>query len=273
MLDKLEDINREAVDFFLALLSKESNINSEHQQNGLNVISELITEAQNQALMKIIQVEEVRKAVFSMAGDKALGSDGFPGFFYQTFWDIVGNDVWAVAEESQSKASVAKELNCTLLALIPKVEHPTSFNDFRPISLCNTIYKVVAKVISNRLKPMLILIISEEHSGFVPGRSIVEGIIIAHEAIHIVRQSKVDRMLIKLDIRKAYDMVDREFLLQVLQRFGFSKEWISWIRACIGGCELLSWLMAARKASFKLPMGSDKVIHYHLSYSLSWQKC
>ncbi|XP_059075200.1 uncharacterized protein LOC131875177 [Cryptomeria japonica] len=186
LLDKAEDINREAVDLFLALLSKESNINLENQQNGLNVILELITKAQNQALMKPIQVEEVRKAVFSMAGDKAPGPDGFPAFFYQTFWDIVGNDVWAIVEESQSKTSVAKELNCTLLALIPKVEHPTSFNEFRPISLCNAIYKVVSKVISNRLKPMLSHIISEEQSGFVPGRSIIEGIIIAREAIHTV---------------------------------------------------------------------------------------
>ncbi|XP_057864503.2 uncharacterized protein LOC131072395 [Cryptomeria japonica] len=201
-----KDINREAVKFFLALLSKERNINVEYQQNGLNVISDLIIEAQNQALMKPIQFEEVRKAVFSMAGDKAPG--GFLMFFYQTLWDIIGKDVWAVVEESWRKANIAKELNCTLLVLIPKADHPTSFNEFRPISLCNTICKVVVKVISNWLKPILNHIISEEQSGFVLGRSIVGGIIIVHEAIHTVRQAKVDRMLIKLDIRKAYDMVD-----------------------------------------------------------------
>ncbi|XP_059067486.1 uncharacterized protein LOC131858304 [Cryptomeria japonica] len=185
--------------------------------------------------MKPIQFEEVQKAVFSMVGDKAPGPNGFPTFLYQTFWDIVGKDVWDMVEESRSKANVAKELNCTLLDLNPKVEHLTSFNEFRQISLCNTIYKVVAKVISNQLKPILNHIISEERSGFVLGISIVEGIIIAHEAIHTIRQAKVDRMLIKLDIRKVYDMVDREFLFQVLNKFGFSKEWINWVRACIGG--------------------------------------
>lgn len=140
-----------------------------------------------------------------------------------------------MVEESQRKAYVAKELNCTLIALVPKVEHPTSFSDFRPISLCNTMFKIVTKVISNRLKPILNHIILEEKSGFILGRSIVEGIIIAHEAIHTIRLAKVDRMLIKLDIIKAYDMVDREFLFQVLNRFGFSKEWINWVRACLDG--------------------------------------
>lgn len=74
----------------------------------------------------------------------------------------------------------------------------------------------------NRMKPLLNLIISEEQSGFVPRRSIVEGIIIAHEAINTVRRAKVDRMLINLDIRKVYDMVDRDFLLRVFKCFGFS---------------------------------------------------
>ncbi|XP_059064949.1 secreted RxLR effector protein 78-like [Cryptomeria japonica] len=66
----------------------------------------------------------------------------------------------------------------------------------------------------------------------------MEGIIIAHEAIHTIRKAKVERMLIKLDIRKAYDMVDRDFLFQVLERFGFSSHWISWVKACIDG----SWI-------------------------------
>ncbi|XP_059066322.1 uncharacterized protein LOC131857643 [Cryptomeria japonica] len=214
VLDKVDDINKEAVEFFLTLLSKDNDPKLEKQQEGLNVIPELITDAQNQSLMKPIQFEEVRKAVFSMEGDKAPGPDGFSTFFFQTFWEVVGFEVWEVVEESQNRVSVAKEFNCTLIALIPKVEHPVSFSEFRPISLCNTIYKIISKVMANRLKPLLSLIILEEQSGFVPGRSIMEGIIIAHEAIHTVRQVKVNGMMIKLDIRKAYDMVDREFLIQ-----------------------------------------------------------
>lgn len=140
-----------------------------------------------------------------------------------------------MVEEARASLKVEKELNCTFLTLIPRVEMPSSFGDFRPIALCNVIYKVINKVIMSHLKPLLKFIVSEEQSGFVPGRSIVEGIIIAHEAIHSIRQAKVDRMLIKLDIRKAYDMVDREFLLCVLEKFGFSSSWINWVKACIDG--------------------------------------
>lgn len=116
-----------------------------------------------------------------MVGDKALGPDGFPTFFYQHFWDVVGHDVWWVVEEVRFNARVVEELSYTFLSLIPKAERPAYFGDFKPISLCNVLYKVIAKVIMNRLKPLLKYIIFEEKNGFVLGRLIVEGIIIAHE--------------------------------------------------------------------------------------------
>lgn len=97
-------------------------------------------------------------------------------------------------------------------------------SDFRPISLCNTVYKIVTKVIANRLKLFLNHVISNEQSGFAPRRSIVEGIIIAHETLHTSRKTKNSCMILKLDILKAYDMVDRKFLTDVLRKFGFCKE-------------------------------------------------
>lgn len=170
-----------------------------------------------------------------MMGDKAPRPDRFPTFFYQQFCDVVGHEVWQVVEEARINARIAKEVNCTFLDLIPKVERLTSFGDFKSISLCNVLYKVIAKVIMNRLKPLLKYIISEEQSGFILRRSNVEGIIIAHEAIHSIRKAKVQRILIKLDIRKDYDMVDQDFLFRVLERFGFSTHWINWVKACIDG--------------------------------------
>lgn len=106
-------------------------------------------------------------------------------------------------------------------------------SDFRPIALCNTIYKIVTKIIANRLKPLLKHIISDEQSGFAPGRSIAEGIIIAHETLHTARKTKDSYMILKLDILKAYDMVDRDFLFDVLNKFGFCKEWITWVMSCL----------------------------------------
>ena len=117
-----------------------------------------------------------------------------------------------------------KYFNNTSIALIPKKEERLLLNDYKPSSLCNIIYKVISKVIANRLKKTLGVIISLEQSGFSPNRSIYEGIILAHETIHSMKTAKLEKMTMKLDIRKAYDKMNGGFLLKVLQRFGFCSE-------------------------------------------------
>lgn len=133
----------------------------------------------------------------------------------------------------RNSGKIIKEVNNTFLALIPKKENPKSFNDFRPIALCNTLYKLLTKTLAARLQNLLPLIISEEQTGFVMDRSIYDGVIIAQEAIHSVQLNKSSSMLIKLDISKAYDKVDWCFLCKCLEAFGFSKTWINLIFECI----------------------------------------
>ncbi|XP_059077996.1 uncharacterized protein LOC131876577 [Cryptomeria japonica] len=147
--------------------------------------------------------------------------------------DVLGEDLLAVVEESRSRGFVLKEFNCTLVALIPKKAKPTGMEEFHPISLCNTIYKIITKVAANRLKLILDKLISCEQSGFNPGRNIVDGVIVAHEAIHTAMKGRQRRMILNLDIQKAYDRVDRSFLVAVLERFGFGKSWIKWISSMI----------------------------------------
>lgn len=117
--------------------------------------------------------------------------------------------------------------------MIPKKDKAESYEDFRPIALCNTLYKLLTKTIANRLHNLLPLLISEEQTGFVLGRTIYDGIIIAQEAIHLVQTNKEPSMLIKLDIKKAYDKVDWHFLCKCLEAFGFAKQWINLIYDCI----------------------------------------
>ena len=97
-----------------------------------------------------------------MALRKAPGPDGFTSNFFHFFWGMIKEEVWAIVEESRTSREVLKAFNATFLSLIPKSEGVDVPGNFRPIALCNVIYKIIAKVIENRLKPLLMGLISLE---------------------------------------------------------------------------------------------------------------
>ena len=113
-----------------------------------------------------------------------------------------------MVEDSRKFESILRALNSTFLTLIPKESGTKDLGKLRPISLCNFIYKIISKVIANSLKPLLPLIISPELEGFVEGRKILDGIILVHETIHSLKNTKTLGMLPKLDLSKAYDKLN-----------------------------------------------------------------
>lgn len=124
-----------------------------------------------------------------MALFKSLGSDGMPPLFFQTYWTDVGMDITQAVLSCLNSGSILKSINHTFITLIPKVNHSNIVSDFRPISLCNVIYKIVSKVIANRLKPMLNSIISETLSAFIVDKLITDNILIAFESLHHMKIS------------------------------------------------------------------------------------
>jgi hypothetical protein len=122
--------------------------------------------------------------------DKSPGPDGWTVEFFKHHFETVGDDLLDMVEESRQKGFITGALNATFITLIPKVNKPNQFGDFRPISLCNLSYKIISKIIADRIKPFLSRSLSEEQLGFLQGRQIQDAIGTVHECIHSIKKKK-----------------------------------------------------------------------------------
>lgn len=227
------DIETIVLQYYSELFSTSlpTNINE-----AVNLLPQIISEDMNAILSKQLSVEEIRLALFQMHPSKASGPDGFSPCFYQHFWNIVGNDVVGAVRSFLEFDAKTQQLNCTHVALIPKVKNPQHMSQLRPISLCNVLYKIGSKALANRLKPLLNHFISPSQSAFIPGRLISDNSLIAFEIAHFLkrrRDGKVGYGALKLDISKAYDRVEWAFLEAAMLKLGFNLTWVTWIMRCV----------------------------------------
>lgn len=177
----------------------------------LECVKERINSEQNQMLTQEFTQEEVRSALFAMHPDKSPGPDGMNPAFFQNFWPIIGNDVSQACLNILSSGTLPHRLNETVVVLIPKKSNPEFVSDLRPIYLCNVMMKIVTKMLANRLKNLLSLIISEFQSDFIPGRLITDNVIAAFEVNHRMNRKtrgKIGYSALKIDMSKAYDRVE-----------------------------------------------------------------
>lgn len=157
------------------------------------------------------------------------------------------------------------EINNTFLTLIPKKSNYEGLGDFLPIALCNTIYKILTKTLAKKLKTLLPKIISEEQMTLLPKRSILDGIIIIQEIIHLVNLKKEASMLRKLDIQKANDKINWRFLCKTLEALGFSHQWENIIFNCISSPKISLLTIRTPKGFFNISREYVKGTLFHHS--------
>ena len=177
--------------------------------------------------------EEVFSALSDLNGDKAPGPDGFSLSFWKFSWDFAKEEVMGFLKEFHEHDRFVRSLNSTFLVLILKKAGAKDLRDFIPISLVGGLYKLLAKMLANRFKKVVGKVVSSTQNAFVEGRQILDTAIIANEAIDSMLKRNESGVLCKLDIEKAYDHLNWNFLLLVLQRMGFGEKWTGWISWCI----------------------------------------
>ena len=190
----------------------------------------------NTVLISIPSAEEVKNAVLSIHADKAPGPDGFSASFFHSNWDSIGPEIVKEIQQFFENGKLPAKINETFVRLIPKIQSPQTMSDYRPIALCNVYYKIISKLLTKRLQPLLPKLISENQSAFVKGRAIADNVLITHDALHYLKTSKAEQrvaMAVKTDMSKAYDRLEWDFIELVLQRFGFHPVWINLIMQCV----------------------------------------
>ncbi|CAL8168851.1 unnamed protein product [Prunus armeniaca] len=221
-----------AVTYFSDLFSNDHVVDSEI---GFPNLFPGIDVADLRLLNRPVALEEVKASLFNIGGLKAPGIDGFPACFYQSQWNHCGEDIFQMVLKAFHECTIPEKLNMTLITLVPKVESPLSMVQFRPISLCSTLYKVISKVIVARLRTILPNLISPNQVSFVHGRHITDNILIAQELMHKFKLSKGKKgfMAWKIDLSKAYDRLNWNFIEHVLVELGLPLNLIKLIMSCV----------------------------------------
>ncbi|KAK6131947.1 hypothetical protein DH2020_034308 [Rehmannia glutinosa] len=267
-----EEIGKSAASFFQQMFTA-TDTSPSHQF--LNCLDSVINHEDAVALCRPIHLEELKSAVFSIQKESVACPDGFSAGFYQSCWNIISGDLLDACNDFISGSSIPRAFKATSVVLIPKKASPESWSDFRPISLCNVSNKILTKILTMRLNPLIPRIISPSQSGFVPSRNILDNILMAQElAHHIDKPGKWGNAILKLDMAKAYDRVHWKFLYEVLFKLGFPHIFISliknvvedvWFSILVNGATYADDLLIFTKAN---PLALSLLMDFLTQYQL-----
>ncbi|XP_057951715.1 uncharacterized protein LOC131146240 [Malania oleifera] len=194
----------------------------------------ILNRSQGEQMITLVSDEEIKAALFNIGDLKSPSPDGYSACFFKRAWRMVGKDVSLAIKEFFESRKLLKQLNHTVIALIPKSNHVVIVQEYRPIACCNVIYKTIAKILAERIKPCLEELVCLAQSAFVKQKSMIKNICLVQEIVRKYARKRVSlRCLLKIDLKKAYDSISWKFVKDMLVHLNFSRTMVGWIMQCV----------------------------------------
>lgn len=234
-ITKPEEIEKEFINKLTDIYSsQDSNKQNDHNFYS-NLDSPTIQDRYHLPLTSIPYEKEIKDALFDLHPFKSPGDDGLHAIFYQANWDIVKTKVIPSIQNCFRTNSIPDSWGDTLLCLIPKVDNPSIVSHYRPISLCNTLYKISTKILAKRIKPLLPSLISPFQGAYTPRRHTLDLFLIAQETLNSMNYFKVKEgwLVVKIDIRMAFDTISWSFINKMLRIFKITASLNDLIISCL----------------------------------------
>ena len=214
-----------------------------------------LTPDENLILESPFSSQEIKNAVWDCGGEKAPGPDGFTFKLIKKHWNLLSEDIITYVNDFYHSASIPRGCNSSFITLVPKVDDPLTISDFRPISLIGCQYKIIAKVLANRLAQVIPSVVGDVQMAFIKGRHIIDGPLLVNEIISWAKKHKKKLLLLKVDFEKAFDSLSWSFLQSIMAQMGFGEKWRKWIHSCLNSAFASVLINGSPTSEFKLERG------------------
>lgn len=227
-----DQVVKEFIDYFTSLLG--TGVRTQPSANEILAAGPVLSGEKLVGLTAAVSDSEIKNALDCIGNNKSPGPDGYSALFFKSAWSIVGQSVCAAVCEFFDNSSLLKQINHSVIALIPKTSHASSVGDYRPISCCNVIYKLISKILAARMGVVINDLVDRAQSAFLPGRLMADNIHLMQELIRGYNKKRSSpRCIIKIDLRKAFDSISWDFLKEVLEGLLFPEVFVRWVMECV----------------------------------------